>query len=140
MTAQNKTDSKPELVQPDFRKSAEAIMLAKSPASVIVNEQMDIVHIHGDITPFLIPPPGKPTFNIFKMAKEGLSFELRNILHKSKSNLTPIKEDIHLKVGGKSTFVSIEAVPLTNTIEPFHLIFFTETPATTGMEGDGFHH
>ena len=66
-----------------FRKSADAIMISKFPASVIVNEAMEIVHIHGDITLFLLAPQGKPTHNLIKMAREGLAFELRNAIHKA---------------------------------------------------------
>ncbi len=37
-----------EIPKTDFKKSAESILLAKyTPASVVVNEQMDIVHITG---------------------------------------------------------------------------------------------
>jgi two-component system CheB/CheR fusion protein len=137
LTAQNKAEFKSETAQPDFRKSAEAIMLSKSPASVIVNEHMDIVHIHGDITPFLTPPPGKPTFNLFKMAREGLSFELRNMIHKSKASSGAVTGDIRLKLGEKNRAITIEVIVLTNTLEPYYLIFFTETPGLNVWEEEG---
>lgn len=58
-----------ETVKEDFRKSAESLLLAKyTPASVIVNEQMDIVHINGTIAEFIELSTGKPTFNLLKMA------------------------------------------------------------------------
>ena len=63
-------------------------MILKSPASVVVNEQMDIVHIQGDITPFLQAPQGKPTHNLFKMARESLAFELRNAIRKAAKEQT----------------------------------------------------
>ncbi|WP_035456733.1 CheR family methyltransferase [Algoriphagus terrigena] len=126
---QNKPDQGPKAdpVQADFRKIAESIMLSAAPASVIVNDQMDIVHIHGDVTPFLRPSPGKPTFNIFKMAREGLSFELRNTIHKSKSTGKSLQEEISLKGDGKQSLISIKVVPLPNTVDPYYLVFFTET-------------
>ncbi|MCF0057109.1 chemotaxis protein CheB [Dyadobacter sp. CY356] len=113
-----------------FRKTAEAILLSKfTPASVIVNEQMDIVHIHGIITPFLEPSPGKPTYNIFKMAREGLGFELRNALYKAKSNSVQVtKEGIPTKINGKQQLVTIDIMPLINTVEPHFLIVFEKTP------------
>lgn len=126
LVAQNKTDTKPEAKYIDFRKSAEAFILAKAPTSVIVDKQFDIVHIHGDITPFLMPSPGKPTFNVFKMAREGLTFHLRNVLHKAKVKSEPIKETIHLSENNNQKTVTIEVIPLNNTIEPHYLVFFTE--------------
>ncbi|MBE9464305.1 chemotaxis protein CheB [Dyadobacter subterraneus] len=113
-----------------FRKTAEAILLSRyTPASVIVNDQMDIVHIHGIITPFLEPSPGKPTYNIFKMAREGLGFELRNALYKAKStNAQVIKEGIPSKINGQQQLVTIDIIPLINTVEPHFLIVFEKTP------------
>ena len=120
--------SKPEATQTDFRKSAESILLSKfTPASVIVNEAMDIVHIHGITTLFLEQPQGKPTFNLLKMAREGLSFELRNALHKAKiSKELVVKENIPIQNHGKQSLVTIRIIPLSDTVEPHFLILFEE--------------
>ena len=117
--------NKQEINYTDFRKSAEAVMILKSPASVVVTEQADIVHIHGDITPFLQVPQGKPTHNILRMAREGLAFELRNAIHKAKKeNAAIIKENIPVKVNKISSLITIEVIPLLNTIELHYLIRF----------------
>jgi len=120
-----KPATKYESVQADFRKSAEEVMILKSPASVVVNGQMDIVHIHGDITPFLQAPQGKPTHNLIKMARDGLAFELRNAIHKAtKDQAGVIKENVPVKSNGKHYLVTIEIISLTNTIEPHFLVRF----------------
>ncbi|SDF15809.1 two-component system, chemotaxis family, CheB/CheR fusion protein [Pricia antarctica] len=122
-----KTDTKKVATQTDFRKSAEVIMIATSPASVVVNEQMDIVHIHGDITPFLRSPQGKPTHNLIKMARNGLAFELRNAIHKAKTSEEPIiKENIPVIQNGKQSLVTITITALTNTVDIHYLIQFEE--------------
>ncbi len=118
----------------DFRISAEQVMLLKSPPSVVVNEQMDITHIHGDITPFLHQPQGKPTHNIIKMAREGLAFELRNAIHKAKSNNeSTIKENILLKSYGEESLINIVVTPLTKTTEPYFLVQFEKTIVPEGQ-------
>ncbi|CAM3054203.1 chemotaxis protein CheB [Flavobacterium frigoris] len=144
MTTKDKSATKIEVKQTDFRKSAEAIMISRSPASVIVNEQLDIVHIHGDITPFLQVPQGKPTHNLVKMAREGLGFELRNAIHKaSKEQITITKLDIPVKtnatmndeVGREKQFlVAIEIIPLTDTVERHYLIRFEKTAIPAHQE------
>ncbi|MEO8147791.1 MAG: CheR family methyltransferase [Bacteroidia bacterium] len=128
LTVKDKKIPRVEVQQTDFRKSAESILLSKyTPAAVIINEQMDIVHIHGNINPFLEAPQGKPTFNLIKMAREGLAFELRNTLHKVKTSRAPaIKELIQVKSYGKAQQVSIEIIPLANIVEPHYLILFTK--------------
>jgi len=134
LTTKDKTVTKHETVHTDFKKSAEAVMISIFPASVVVNEQMDIVHIHGDITPFLQAPQGKPTHNLIKMAREGLAFELRNAIHKAKKErATVTKENIPVKTNarlydgvgqGNQSLVTIEIIPLTDTIDPHYLIRF----------------
>lgn len=134
LTTKDKTVTRNETVHTDFRKSAEAIMISKSPASVIVNETMDIVHIYGDITAFLQAPQGKPTHNLIKMAREGLAFELRNAVHKAMKDQSAVtKENIPVNayprlndgVGqGKQSLVTIEIIPLINTVDPHFLIRF----------------
>ncbi len=121
--------TKQEPTQTDFRKSAEAMLLSKfTPASVVVNEQMDIVHIHGVITPFLVAPQGKPTFNLLKMANEGLAFELRSALHKAKLRDAAVtKENIPIKMNGTQFLVNFEIVPLDDTVDLHYLILFTKT-------------
>ncbi|PJJ08671.1 two-component system CheB/CheR fusion protein [Flavobacterium sp. 1] len=110
----------------DFRKSAESLLLAKyTPASVIVNEQMDIVHINGTIAEFIELSTGKPTFNLLKMAKEGLAFDLRNVWHKVKEAGSPIKkEGILIKNKGTVGEITIEMIPLENTSELHYLVLF----------------
>lgn len=119
---------KAEVKQTDFRKSAEAMMLSNfTPPGVIVNEAMDIVHIHGSISPYLEQLPGKPTFNLLKMARQGLSFELRNAMHKAKIGRTNvIKEGIPVSMHGKQSLVGIEIIPLTNTVDPYFLVLFNK--------------
>jgi len=137
LTIKDKQETKAEATHTDFRKSAEAIMISKSPTSVVVNALMDIVHIHGDITPFLQVPQGKPTHNLLKMSREGLAFELRNAIHKAmKEQATVIKENIPVKANGKQSLVTIEIIPLTDVVEPHSLIRFEKKniPVVQGKE------
>jgi two-component system CheB/CheR fusion protein len=129
LTEKDRNIQSPITLQTDFRKSADAILLSRyMPVNVIVNEQMDIVYIHGVITPFLEAPQGKPSFNLLKMAREGLAYELRNGLHKVRASSEPLsKEGIVIKSNGSILKVNIEIIPLANTVEPYYLILFSKT-------------
>lgn len=115
----------------DFRKVAETLLLKEfTPANVIINDLMEIVYIHGDISPFLEPSQGKATFNVLKMARQGLSFEIRSTLHKVKTgNIAVTKEDIPVMIKGKLFHTTIQIIPLENVIEPYFLIIFTQSKA-----------
>lgn len=118
----------------NFQKTADDILLSKyTPAGVVVNEAMDIVYFRGKTANYLEQLPGKPSHNLLKMAKEGLAFELRNILHKAKnlpvgrqgkSSLT--KGNIPVQVNGNLHIITIEAMPLPDAIEPHYMILFHE--------------
>lgn len=120
---------KKEIIKEDFIKSAESILLSNyRPASIIVNEQVDILYIMGDITDFIKFSQGKPTFSLLKMVHEGLAFELRNALHKSKeTGSLVIKEGIQVKKKEVISEVTIEVQPLPDTSEPYFLILFYKT-------------
>lgn len=120
------TTMKSESSRPDFQKTADDIILAKyAPAGVVINEQMDIVHFRGSTGVYLQPAPGKPSLNLLKMARPGLAFELRNILHKARSGREPaVKENIPVIVNDQQQLVTVEAITLANTIEPHYLILF----------------
>ena len=113
----------------DFRKTADDILLNQyTPANVVVNDAMDIVYFRGATSKYLEQGAGKPSHNLIQMAKEGLAFELRNLLHKSKKNKTREKKDnIILTINGDQINVSIEAIPLPNMPEPHYLLLFYQS-------------
>lgn len=123
------TSSNSEINRTDYQKTADEIILRNyTPAGVIVNEAMDIVHFRGNTTPYLEQSPGKPTHNLLLMAKHGLAFELRNLLHKVKKEKTSInKDNIPLQADENLRAISIEVIPLPNTIEPYYLVLFYDT-------------
>ena len=110
----------------DFQKMADDIILTKySPPGVVVNEAMDIIHFRGSTANFLEQAQGKPSHNLFKMARQGLEFELRNILHKAKKEKIAVtKVDVPVQINDIVYKIAIEAIPLPNTVDPHYLILF----------------
>ena len=111
----------------DFQKSADNVLLKRyTPVSVVVNEQYDIVEFRGATGEYLEPYSGKASFNVMKMAKEGLSFEIRNALYQAKNTQELfIKEGIPINAGKK--IVTIEVIPLFDTLDLHFLILFRNT-------------
>ncbi len=131
--SQSDSKAQKEYVRTDFQKVADDIMLSKyTPAGVVVNEAMDIVHFRGKTGSYLEQGGGKPSHNLFKMAKHGLAFELRNLLHKcKKQNGVVVKESIPLEENGRVRNIAIEASQLPNISEPHYLILFLEREAVS---------
>ncbi len=123
---------KPESVHTDFQRTADELMLLRyTPAGVVINEAMDVVHFRGKTANYLEQSAGKPSLNLLKLAKDGLAFELRNILHKSKKNNAPvIKTNIPIGSNSEQRLISIEAIPMPDMEEQFYLILFHEESDT----------
>jgi two-component system, chemotaxis family, CheB/CheR fusion protein len=102
------------------------------PASVVINHQMEIVQFRGTTDLFLTHPKGKATFNILKMARPGIAFELRNAISQViKTNHRFRKSGIEIKKDSTFKIISIEIVPLEiEGDEPLLLVIFTEHEQT----------
>jgi two-component system, chemotaxis family, CheB/CheR fusion protein len=112
-----------------------------APATVFVNDELEIVHTRGNVSPYLKLAPGRASLNILKMAREPLPIELRNVLGRAKKEGNTIrKHGVILKNGtdngngsdhhGKPTIrqVSFEVMPLYlgQTKELYFMIVFRE--------------
>ena len=125
----------------DFQKNADEILLSRyTPIGVIVNEQFDIVQFRGLTGDYLESASGKASLNVLKMSKDGLAFEIRNALQKAKATKESFtKAGIPFNNGKK--LVTIDAIPLLNTVNLHFLILFKEIdvpddePAVTDVKG-----
>ena len=129
-------------------KEADRILLTKySPATVIVNSDLEIIQFRGRTGPFLEPAPGKASLNVLKMAREGLMTNLRAAIDRAKtSGDTVRKREIAVKSDGKYIDVNLEVVPLKTSINrPSFLIEFEEAsprpiPGATAGRARGARH
>jgi len=115
----------------DVFKIADNIVLAKyAPAGVVVNEHFDITQFRGITDTWFAPAQGKATLNLFKMAREGLAFELRNLLHQVKrTNAAVRKENVLFVLNDLQQYVNIEVVPVTSADDLHYLILFQKSTA-----------
>jgi two-component system CheB/CheR fusion protein len=115
--------------EPAIFKEADRILLANySPASVIVNSELEIIQFRGRTGGFLEPAPGRASLNVLKMAREGMMTDLRNALDRAKkSGETIRREAIAIRSDGKYLDVNLEVVPLkTQPGHPCFLVSFEE--------------
>jgi len=102
------------------------------PASIVVNEHMEIVQFRGKTGPYLEPAAGQPTFSLSKMAREGLLVDLRAALSKAKKEkVTVRKEGVQVQSNAHTREVNLEVSPLRGQGpgERFYLIVFQDAPS-----------
>lgn len=117
----------------DIYKLADALLLSNyTPAGVMINQSYDVIQFRGKIDPWITVPSGKPSFNILKMVREGLSFEIRNLLHLAKNKSGNVrKEGVFFKVDGVQQYVNIEVIPLPDLEEEYYLVLFQNSMLST---------
>jgi two-component system, chemotaxis family, CheB/CheR fusion protein len=95
-------------------KEVERLMMSRFvPASIVVNEEMEIVHLRGKIGPYLEPAAGRPTFSLSKMAREGLLVDLRAAITKARKENEPVRrEGVRVQSDGRTREVNLEVNPL----------------------------
>ena len=111
-----------------------------APATVFINEDLEIIHTRGQVNRYLKLAPGRASLNLLKMAREGLLLDLRNSISKAKKdNVTVRKQNVQIKNGGNGDggndhleakrLVCFEVAPvrLGNTKELYFMVLFQDT-------------
>jgi two-component system, chemotaxis family, CheB/CheR fusion protein len=112
-------------------READRVMLSRfTPPGVLINEQMDVLQFRGRTSLFLEPPSGVASFNVLKMAREGLLAELRSAIQAARKQNAPVRrEGLRVKSNGDSTLVDIEVVPFqTSSNERYQIVLFEAKP------------
>ena len=111
----------------------QTLLLQLAPAGALVNGRGDILYLHGRTGRFLEPPPGETgSYNIIKMAREGLQRELTTALHKAAGTKTVvIRHGLRVKTNGDYSLINLTIRPvLTGEINagdlPLYLVIFEE--------------
>ena len=101
------------------------------PPSVLIDGQLQILQFRGPTGAYLKPPTGKASFDVLKMAREGLMLPLRAAINSArKHNQTARKQNVRVEQNGGSRVVDLEVIPLKNLRERCFLIVFQEVGKT----------
>ena len=122
----------------DFHREADRVTLGRyAPPGVLVNENLEILQYRGRTGPYLESPPGEPTANLLKMAREGLFLDLRVAVGGAKERGAEVlREGILVKDGNGSRKINLRVIPVkpSGTSERCYLILFEE-PVKPEPEG-----
>jgi len=119
----------PRVVAVDLQKQADRVLLTKyAPPSVLVSSSMEILQFRGDTSPYLTPAPGKASFNLLKMLREGLLVAIRSAVTKAaKERVTVREKGLRVKSTEGYLDVGIEVIPMKDSAnEGGFLILFED--------------
>ena len=113
----------------DLQKTADQMLLNRFvPASVVVNEKLDIVQFIGHTGRFLEPTPGDATLNLLKLVKGSLQLELRVAFQKARRSGSTRKEGVLVELDGTLRTANFEVLPVKGAPgkERYYLVVFEE--------------
>jgi two-component system, chemotaxis family, CheB/CheR fusion protein len=129
--AANKTVKSPEkvnLLTVLSEKVDHLITSEYGPASLLVNNNLDILVFRGEVTPFISPESGTASLNLTKIIRKELRSQVQTAVYRAKKEDKTFKETVRFKQKGEPRTVNIEIRPLKTAEydEPFYLVLFTE--------------
>lgn len=114
------------------------LLKSYSPPCVIINENGNILYIHGKTGKYLEPAPGKANLNIHEMAREGLKLELRTAVRTVINKKNDVYfENLKVKSNGglQSCGLRVKRISEPGLIGLLMVIFeHTETHEQTGTK------
>ena len=112
---------------------ADQVLLQRfAPASVLVNNNGDILYITGRTGKYLEPSAGKANWNIHYMAREGLRHELPAAFRKVTQNFEPVVlPNIKIGTNGGTQFVdvTIQRIESPDALRGMIMLVFADVPA-----------
>ena len=98
----------------DLHKEADRVLLTKfAPPGVVVSADLEILQYRGDTGLFLTPAPGKASFSLLKMLREGLLVGVRAAIRRAGTEKSSIREEgLRVKTNEGHINVTIEVIPL----------------------------
>ncbi|MDZ4856847.1 MAG: chemotaxis protein CheB [Nitrospirota bacterium] len=120
----------PENFRGELNAQREADRIAVSqfaPPGVLINDALQVLQFRGPTGAYLEPPAGKASFDVLKMAREGLMLPLRAAINKAKQgNKTVRAENVRVKRDGVTRTIHVAVIPLKNLRERCFLVVFEE--------------
>jgi two-component system CheB/CheR fusion protein len=96
---------------PHFQEEVQRVLLGRyTPAAVLVDDSMHVMHVHGRVSPFLETPAGSHAASLLKIAKGDLAVSIRSALLKAKSEDRPVFKDVVFTVDGRETSLRLEVI------------------------------
>ncbi|WP_310489105.1 PAS domain-containing protein [Chamaesiphon sp. VAR_69_metabat_338] len=119
----------------DLLQSVDRIVIDRyAPVGVTIDNDMNIVQFRGQTGNYLAPPTGKPSFNLFRMAKPELAIELRAAVHQARQQQEIVRQEgLQVKTADGVKTIAIEVIPFNmGTARPYLLVLFQESAVAIG--------
>ncbi len=122
----------PPALARSFEKRAEQALLQRyAPPALVIDPDFRMLHVQGDVSPYLTLPTGPPSVQLLKMLRPEFVLDLRRTVSKALQIGAPAdSRPIHFEHQGHPWVVRVEVSPLSRTDggKPDLLVVFRPTP------------
>ncbi|MGA2590701.1 MAG: chemotaxis protein CheB [Bryobacteraceae bacterium] len=118
----------------DVRKEVDRILLSKySPAGVVVDDDLEVIEIRGQASPYLTLPVGKVSFNLMKLIPDtGLFLEVEKLIQQARRSGEPARQErVPYEHDGSADGLTVEVVPLDSSRKRSTLVLFEPVRGAT---------
>ena len=137
---ESREDAKRHPFETDVLHVAERIILdTYAPPAVLINEKYDVVQFIGETDRYLRTPSGKASFNILKMAREGLQYKLSTALRDAiRQKKTISIQRLRIKHNSDFRVVDVTVRPLLEKSFPqdYMMIIFNDKTIKEPLAGE----
>lgn len=117
---------------PNYQAAVEKLVLTcYAPAAVLVNDQGDMLYASGKTGNYLEPAIGKPSHNLFAMAREGVKQALSEAFYRAMRAMTEVKlKKVKINANGLTQYVDVVVQPLSEPadLRGMALVVFMDVP------------
>ncbi|TMG85535.1 MAG: PAS domain S-box protein, partial [Betaproteobacteria bacterium] len=98
----------------DWQHEADRVVLGRyGPPGVLINETLEVLQFRGETGAYLKPAAGEASFDVLKMAREGLLFDLRSAIVDARTrNEEVTRSDIRVRSESEIRKINLRVVPV----------------------------
>ncbi|PSB31868.1 CheR family methyltransferase [Stenomitos frigidus] len=108
-----------------------------APVGVVIDDQMQVLQLRGDIDRYLKLVSGVANLNLFNLVRDGLLVELRAAVYQAQRQGVPCRKDgLRLEEGDQARLVNLQVIPFKGpTAEGYRfLVMFEDAPLVSSLD------
>jgi two-component system CheB/CheR fusion protein len=112
-----------------LKEEVDRLLLSEyAPATLLVNNNLEILVFRGQVDPYLTHEPGTASFNVAKIIRKQFRTDVQTAIYRARKENKALKEKVQFQLEGQQKIVTIKVKPLKTVDyeEPFFLITFEE--------------
>jgi two-component system CheB/CheR fusion protein len=126
---------------PEFQEAVQRILLGRyTPPAVLVDDSLNVAHVHGNVGAFLQAPSGAPAANLTALVRGELAIAIRAAILKAKSEDRTVVKTLSVERDGRPLALEIEVVSVRSRSDRrrcYLILFKSAAPSVRAEESNG---